>query len=306
MAEPYLFQIDSQALKIRWISVQCYEIVLPNGKVIVTDPFYLDASVFDGIPEAELTKNQKLERDIYSQRGFSVDDLTGADYIILNHVHGDHSNLVGQLWNRFYGRVLVPADCAVEVARAFDIPYATIYPLYPGNTYYFDDFTLKTYPGAHDNRAFREGKFQRPSDPHTLYDGSEGFGISCPSMLGPLGSIFNLNFMIETKNNFKIDFSAGRDFEEHLEHMRDEKPNLMLRHRIRSYSPEYYADMVEKMGAQLIMPLHHNNARAAGEDLNEYFKRVNEVLISRGSTARAFNPEPYRWYQICTSIIAED
>jgi L-ascorbate metabolism protein UlaG (beta-lactamase superfamily) len=297
--------MDSQALKIRWISVQCYEMMLPNGNVIVTDPFYWDQSHFEGIPEEELTKNQKMERDIYAQSGFSADDFTGADYILLNHVHGDHSNLVGELWHRFYGRVLVPAECAVEVAKTFDIPYAAIYPLYPGNTYYFDDFTLKTYPGAHDNRAFREGKFQRPSDPRSLYDGSEGFGIPCPSMFGPLGSIFNLNFMIETKNNYRIDFSAGRDFEEHVEHMRSEKPNLMLRHRIRSYTPEQYADMIEAMGAQLMMPLHHNNARAAKEDLNEYMRKVNEVLISRGSAARVFNPEPYHWYQICTSIIAE-
>ena len=57
--------------------------------------------------------------------------------------------MTGELWNRFYGRVLVPADCAEEVAKVFDIPYAAIYPLYPGNTYYFDDFTLKVYPGAH-------------------------------------------------------------------------------------------------------------------------------------------------------------
>ncbi len=303
MAKPYATKIDSQALKIRWISVQCYEMVLPNGKVIVTDPFYWDMSHFDGL--TELTKNQKMEKDIYAQTGFSADDFTGADYMILNHVHGDHSNLTGELWNRFYGRVLVPADCAMEVAKAYDIPYPAIYPLYPGNTYYFDDFTLKVYPGAHDNRAFREGKFQRPSDPKTLIDGSEGFGISCPSLLGPLGSIYNFNFMIETKNNYKIDFSAGRDFEEHVEHIRTERPNLMLRHRIRSYSPEQYADMIETVGAQLMMPLHHNNARAAGEDLNEYMRKVNEVLTLRGSAARVFNPEPYRWYQICTSIIAE-
>ncbi len=303
MAEPYLERMDSLALKIRWISVQCYEIVLPGGKVLVTDPFYWDISHFDGL--TELTKNQRMEKDIYAQSGFCVDDFTGADYILLNHVHGDHSNLVGELWNRFYGRVLVPADCAMEVAKTFDIPYAAIYPLYPGNTYYFDDFTLKTYPGAHDNRAFREGKFQRPSDPRSLYDGSEGFGIACPSLFGPLGSMYNQNFLIETRNNFKIDFSAGRDFEEHVEHMREEKPNLMLRHRIRSYSPERCADMIQQMGAQLMMPLHHNNARAAGEDLNEYMRKVNEVLISRGSAARAFNPEAYRWYQIHTSIVAE-
>ncbi len=303
MAETYLERMDSQALRLRWISVQCYEIVLPGGKVLVTDPFYWDISHFDGM--AELTKNQKMEKEIYAQSGFSVDNFTGADYILLNHVHGDHSNLVGELWNRFYGRVLVPADCAMEVARAYDIPYGAIYPLYPGNTYYFEDFTLKTYPGAHDNRAFREGKFQRPSSPSALYDGSEGFGIPCPSLLGPLGSVYNQNFLIETRNNYRIDFSAGRDFEEHVQHVRKERPNLMLRHRIRSYTPEQYADMIEQMGAQLMMPLHHNNARAAGEDLNAYMGRVNEVLISRGSTARVFNPEPYRWYQICTSIIGD-
>ena len=89
MSEPYLSQMNSQAIRIRWISVQCYEIVLPNGKVIVTDPFYLDASKYDGM--TEFTRSQKMEKDIYSQTGFSVDEFTGADYIILNHVHGAHS-----------------------------------------------------------------------------------------------------------------------------------------------------------------------------------------------------------------------
>ena len=98
--------------------MQCYEMVLPGGKVLVTDPFYWDASHFDGM--TELTRNQKLEKEIYAQRGFSAEDFTGADYILLNHVHGDHSNLVGELWNRFYGRVLVPAECAMEVAKAYD------------------------------------------------------------------------------------------------------------------------------------------------------------------------------------------
>ena len=63
--------------------------------------------------------------------------------------------------------------------------------------------------------------------------------------------------------------------------------------------------MIEQMGAQLAMPLHHNNARATGENLNDYFYQVNEILEKHGSSARAFNPEPYKWYQICTSIISE-
>ena len=302
--QDYKKGISSLAVRIRWISVQCYEIVLPNGKVIVTDPFYWDASHYDGL--TELTANQKMEKEVYAQRGFSVEEFTGADYIILNHIHGDHSNIVGELWNRFYGRVLVPGDCAFELARVYDIPYAAVYPIYPGNTYYFDDFTLKTYPGAHDNRAFREKKFKRPSQMINDFAGSEGFGVPCPNQTGPLGSMYNINFMIQTLNNFKIDFSAGRDYEEHAEHMRTECPNIMLRHRIRSYSPEEFAGQIEKMGAQLALPLHHNNARAKDEDLNEYFRKVNDVLISHGSSARAFNPEPYKWYSIHLSIINED
>ena len=305
MSRAYETRMDSTALKLRWISVQCYEMVLPGGKTLVTDPFYWDMKHFDGIAEESMTKNQKIEKTVYAQTGFSVDQFTGADYILLNHVHGDHCNLVGELWNRFYGRVLVPAECAEEVAKVFDIPYPAIYPLYPGNTYYFDDFTLKVYPGAHDNRAFRDGRFQRPSDDRVYYDGSDGFGIPCPCRLGPLGSMHNLNYVIKTKNNYRIDFSSGRDYEEHCQHVREEKPNLMLRHRIRNYTPEHFADMIEQMGAQLAMPLHHNNARASQEDLNEYFYRVSEILESRGSTARAFNPEPYKWYQICTSIFSE-
>ncbi len=303
---PYITNMNSEALKIRWISVQCYEIKLPGGKTIVTDPFYLDEHVFDDIPEEKLTKNQKVEKKVYAQSGFSVDDFTGADYILINHVHGDHINLLGELWERFHGRVLVPADVAMEVAKVFDIPYGTIYPLYPGNTYYFDDFTLKVYPGAHDNRAIREGKFQRPSDIETLTAPTVGFGLPGNCLFGPLGTLFDYNYLIETKNNYRIDFQAGRDFEEHVQHVKKECPNLMLCHRIRSYSAEKYAEMIQHMGAQLCMPLHHNNARATGEDLNEYFNQVNNCLIEAGSNARAFNPEPYRWYQIQTGISLSD
>ena len=51
MSEAYETRMDSIALKIRWISVQCYEMVLPGGKTLVTDPFYWDMSHFDGLTE---------------------------------------------------------------------------------------------------------------------------------------------------------------------------------------------------------------------------------------------------------------
>jgi len=306
MQQPYEAAAHSDALRLRWISVQCYEMALPGGKVLVTDPFYLDAEAWKkrGIPP-------QFARDIdpYLQSGFSVGDFTGGDYLLLNHIHGDHVNLVGQLWHKFYGRVLVPGDCAREVARIFDIPYAAIYPLYPGNTYHFEDFTLKVYPGAHDNRAFRDGKELTPSAVARLERmitlPTDLFEVPFPNDTTALGSIHNLNYLITTRDNYKIDFSAGRDFEGHLKAAADEHPNLMLRHRIRSYSPEQYARQLLDMGAQLMLPLHHNNAAVSGEDLNAYFAQVNAILAKHGSTARAFNPEPYKWHTVRTSIISE-
>ena len=286
--QPYETAAHSEALRLRWISVQCYEMALPGGRVLVTDPFHLDAEAFGrrGIPP-------QFAREIgpYLQAGFSAEDFTGSDYLWLNHIHGDHVNLMGKLWHRFYGRVLVPGDCARGVAWIFDIPYAAIYPLYPGNTYHFEDFTLKVYPGAHDNRAFREGKEMTSSAAAQLERmitlETDLFDVPFPNDTTALGAIHNLNYLITTRDNYKIDFSAGRDFEGHLKHVADEQPNLMLRHRIRSLTPEQYAGQLMDMGAQLMLPLHHNNAVAQGEDLNAYFAQVNAVLTARGSAARA-------------------
>lgn len=296
----YMDLAQSEALRIRWISVQCYEMVLPNGKVVVTDPFYWEGSNLAGC--RELSKKEENSLKVYAQQGFSVDEFTGADYILISHVHGDHVNIVGELWNKFHGRVLVPAGAAEELARVFDIPYGVIMPLYPGNTYYLDDFTLTVYPGAHDNRILREGQIQRPSAPGSSSASTGVFDIPGPNRLGSLGTVFCFNYLIETQQNYRIDFSAGRDYQDHVRHVADKSPNLMLRHRIRTYTPEEYARQMEAMGAQLMMPLHHNNARAAGEDLNEYFEKVNQVLQADGYPGVAFNPKPYQWYRICTSI----
>ena len=93
----------------------------------MTDPFYLDKSYYDAHPDAPAG-----EKKVYGSEGFSPEDITGADYIILNHVHADHCNLVGMLWEKFKGRVLVPGPCALELAKTFRIPTQAIYPIFPG------------------------------------------------------------------------------------------------------------------------------------------------------------------------------
>ena len=226
--------------------------------------------------------------------------MTGADYIILNHTHFDHDMDVRRIWDCFHGRVICQKEVAMEVARFFDIPYSSIYAVGEECTYYLPEFTLQTFHGLHDNRKAREGTDKRPSqqDDITL----RRFQIEGHHLLDQMGAVFMMNWVMTTRQNFKIAFNAGQDFEEHARHLDLVKPNIMIRHRIRSYSPQEYADQCERTGVQYILPWHHSNALVTGEDLNEYMEQVNQILEERHSPARAFNPEPYRWYKLYLGI----
>lgn len=274
---PYKESEDAECIKFRYIYCQCYEIKLPDGTTIVTDPF-----ISGGVDD------------------FSVDDLSGADYIILNHTHFDHDMDTKRVWDRFHGRVICQKEVAMEVAHFFDIPYSSIYAVGEECTYHLPEFTLQTFHGLHDNRKAREGTDKKPSQmgDTTL----RRFGIDGHFRLDCMGAVYMLNWVLTTKQNFKIAFCAGQDFEEFACHVDCVKPNVMIRHRIRTYSPEQYAAQCERVGAQYIMPWHHSNALITGENLNDYMEQVNRILKQHGNPAKAFNPNPYQWYTVYLGI----
>ncbi|MCI8887430.1 MAG: hypothetical protein HFG70_05015 [Hungatella sp.] len=269
---------QSECLQFRYIYCQCYEIRLPGGATIITDPF-----ISGGVDD------------------FTLEEVSGADYIILNHTHFDHDMDTGKLWDRFHGRVICQKEVALEVAHFFDIPYSSIYAVGEECTYYLPEFTLQTFHGLHDNRKAREGTDKRPSQ---MGDTTKRrFGVDGHFHLDCMGAVYMMNWVITTPQNFKIAFNAGQDFDEHVRHLDQVKPNIMIRHRIRTYSPEEYARQCERAGAQYILPWHHSNALKTGEDLNAYMQQVNDVLTSHRVPSKAFNPEPYRWYTMYLGIM---
>ena len=73
----------SDILSLRWLHCAGYEIRLPCGKTIVTDPF-LTTQDFGG---------------------FTWENIEGADYILVTHTHGDHTSDVGNLVEKFRSQV---------------------------------------------------------------------------------------------------------------------------------------------------------------------------------------------------------
>lgn len=67
----------TQGLKFRWINGQCFEFVFPNGKVLLSDPYFDDNEHFP------VGKGMNLQN-------FHVEDIERVDYLFVNHTHFDH------------------------------------------------------------------------------------------------------------------------------------------------------------------------------------------------------------------------
>ena len=105
--------VTSTALTFRWLNGQCFEFRFPNGKTLITDPWYQGCGKLG---------NRCLPN-------FTTDQLEGGDYIFLNHTHGDHTANVQDVYDRFHSTVITHSATAMEVARCFNVPLTSIYPV---------------------------------------------------------------------------------------------------------------------------------------------------------------------------------
>lgn len=83
------------SIRLRWLGTACFEIRLPSGKTLVTDP-YLDDSYTAPI---------------------SSDEIAACDYVFITHGHFDHVTDVGKLAERFSPRIYCSQTTADALQR---------------------------------------------------------------------------------------------------------------------------------------------------------------------------------------------
>ena len=276
--------MNTNPIKIRYVNYACYEIVLPNGKVIVIDPCI------------DFTGNKKE---------FTVDDFSGADYILLSHTHFDHDMDLPYLAKKFDSKVFVGAMSTISELRYSDIPFDNIYPVYPNEKYELQDFTLEVFRGKHtflgkDNRmSLREGKKLNEYFPEN-HNSSD-----------VMGGIEYMDYMITTKENTRIFINGGGPnwmfYNNIFTTMKEKAPNIVFRQSSSKYTPEEFARTVDKFNAQLVFPLHQDGvARKTSFTIKEYTERVNEEFKRIGSSCLMVNPTPYKWVNVYFCVIEED
>lgn len=268
--------MKQNCLKIRWINYAGYEIILPNGKVVLIDP----SLVFHQSEEVR----KPLAEAFYTH---------GADYIIISHVHGDHVNDIPTILEKYNPKIICSAQSAYYLMERYNIPTGNMYPVYPNETIEIDGMRLQTFHGKH--------KILAPNP-------NAKFECELDRRLQALGSIDYMDYCLTTKENVSMFISGGGlpelAFQNIDKDLMETRPNILFRQTTSKWTPEEFAHQLDKWHAQIVFPIHQDGlAKASGMSLEEYFDRTNKELERINSGTRVCNADRNdKWFTIDTCV----
>ncbi len=271
----------SHAMEFRWINGQCFEFKLNNGVTILTDPWFHGKG-----------NNQMLSE--MSPPNFTVDDLEGADYVLLNHTHLDHIANLQEAVDRLHSTVIAHSGNIVELMKSHEIPVTDLYPVDYEGTYYMDGFVLETHHGTH-----HRGKMtlQQVMD----WSPEDGF-------VGAMGGTFNMNCVITTAQGMRVAFIGGND-DGMIERLQGpNKPNLIIRNKMASSKvkegvAESCADWFAAVDTQLLIPMHYETWLTKDPEFAyRMIEDMNRIMAEKGKVGRVAAMERGKWYTLDLSI----
>ena len=274
---------STSGLQFRWINGQGFEFRLPDGTTLLTDPYY-------DMPGFEAGRGMALT-------GFHTEDIERVDYVFINHTHGAHIGNLQQVIDRFRPVVICHSAVTMELARNFRIPLTSIYPVDFNGRYYFEGFTLDTYHGTHHagRGDYAESRSRMPSKDE----------------LGVMGSIFNVNFVLNLPEGLRVAFVGGND-DGMTERFREIRPNIMIRNKMGSSRDfdrvaERFAEVFARSNTQLLIPMHCETwVNERPEFIAQVMDDMNRIMEERGLIGRVRLLERTKWYSLNLSISEVD
>ena len=281
------------SVKLRWLGYVCFEIVLPSGKVLVTDP-YIDCS-----PTAPV----------------NWEEVTGADYITLTHGHYDHITEVGPLARKFDSRIICSHQVAEPLVDFFALDPNRITRVTAGDKLKFEDLQIEVKRAEHISLvAAMRVAYQRitgdEAGPDMSLKAIMEVVTRASSGKTPSDDMISkirdsgipggeqLNFVFQTNDNLRMYiYSAGPD-----EHLRNEvkgsKANVFFV-QLGGVRARDAAETAALSGAEWIVPTHHD-----GESIEVMHKRARKMgeYLAEYSGAKFLDIEHGKWYEIGVGI----
>ena len=285
-------------IKIRWITTTCFEILLPNGKNIILDPW---------------TGKCDLEPSMAKDTGFEVNDFFFFVYVFISHSHFDHFDILKELLelkqtDSCGGHVFIPALSARKLCDLYDVPLVDITPIYPYETMYLDDITATPLPCRHFGD---KGIFVKDTPAQSVRHMQEA-GYSPEAIdLMQMGTLEETDLAISVnQSNFRFMVLGGRvyRFNNIYKYCEQFQPNFVIRQVSNGATPQDYADMIARFCTPIVFPSHHDTHHldeAQNMTFEEYFAKVNEALERKGAVTRVVNIQPLIWYSIGNYCTAE-
>ena len=114
-------------LRMRWLGIACFEIVLPNGKTLVIDSFVDDAV------SSPITSDQ----------------FEGCDYLFLTHGHYDHILDAGKLAARFNPIIYCSQLVSESLTAHLGVNSDQVRTVTAGDIVRVNDLTIEVIQGTH-------------------------------------------------------------------------------------------------------------------------------------------------------------
>lgn len=260
------------SIKIRWLGNACFEIILPSGKVLITDP-YIDYS-----PSCPI----------------KTDQVTGADYIAITHTHFDHCTDVGTLVKKFDSRVICGHLAGGRLADFFGFRWTNLVRVRAGDSVDFGDLKIEVKRSEHIYLPItREQELNAHYEPPL--DKMMPAMILADLHQMPVRDMEMLNFVFQIEDNLRIAMFGGGAFSYQRQEILQYKPNVAIfQFGGSARGAEPMVELATLSGAELIIPYHHDTHP---ETTHENARHIARLLAEK-SRAKFLDIEHGQWYEI--------
>lgn len=289
------------ALKIRWLAATCFEIRLPSGRTVLTDP-YIDLA-----PACPL----------------KTKDLGGVDYILVTHEALPCIADTGRVVSRFDSTVLCGSHLVEPFHKLFNIDHqrCNFIGVLPGEVMEFEDLRVEVKKAKHPALSREWGNVYKlwtgkEADPKWTY---KELGQALPPNLlrSPeqeaevaefdrkllaLGLASprtdQLIFVFQSSDNIRVCLFESGPYGWLRQDIARASCNVFIA-KLGGNDPAKMADIAALSGAEVVIPCYHDHRGA------QFQLKLEDAMaesLARQSTAAFLHMEHGRWYDIDVSI----